>query len=174
MQGLRDLFSGFAALFAAGGILWLLLILAVALWSLIAERYWYFFFVYPQAQEIALRRWKRYEKTDLRTVRRARSQIVGGVFAETHRSVNFIQSLVGVIFLLGLFGSIGGVMRVLDAQALGGAAGQLRMADGLMRAAVPLLAAGSLVLVALFFTGALRDRADRETRLLADRLRRVQ
>ena len=52
MQGLSDLFSGFAALFAAGGVLWLLLLLAVALWSLIAERYWYFFFVYPQVQEI--------------------------------------------------------------------------------------------------------------------------
>ena len=174
MQGLSDLFSGFAALFAAGGVLWLLLLLAVALWSLIAERYWYFFFVYPQAQEIALRRWKRYEKADLRTVRRARSQIIGSVFAETHRSVNFIQSLVGVMFLLGLFGSVGGVMRVLDAESLGGAAGQLRVADGLVRAAVPILASGSLVLVALFFTRALSDRADRETRLLADRLRRGQ
>jgi biopolymer transport protein ExbB len=172
MQALQELFSGFTGLFAAGGILWLLLALAVMLWSLIAERYWYFLFVYPQVQEIALRRWKRYEKAEMRAVRRARKQIVASVFAETHRSVDFIQSLVLVMFLLGLFGSVGGVMRVLDAVSLGGAAGQLRVADGIISATVPLLAAGSLVLVALFFTRALRDRADRETRLLADRLRR--
>lgn len=172
MQGLSDLFSGFASLFAAGGVLWLLLLLAVALWTLIAERYWYFLFVYPAAQEIALRRWKRYEKAELRTARRARRQIVGSVFAETHRSVNAIQSLVTVMFLLGLVGSLSGVMNVLSAVSLGGAAGQQRIAGGLITAGVPLLAAGSLVLVALFFTRALRDRADRETRLLADRLRR--
>jgi|SRR5579859_6132910 len=172
MQALQDLFSGFTGLFAAGGILWLLLALAVTLWTLIAERYWYFLFIYPQAQEIALRRWKRYANAEMRAVRRARKQIVASVFAETHRSVDFIQSLVGVMFLLGLFGSVGGVMRVLDAVSLGGAAGQLRVADGIIRAAVPLLAAGALVLAALFFTRALRDRADRETRLLADRLRR--
>ena len=174
MQGLQDLFSGFASLFAAGGVLWLLLLLAVALWTLIAERYWYFLFVYPEVQEIALRRWKRYEKAEMRAVRRARQQIVGSVFAETHRSVNFIQSLVTVMFLLGLVGSLSGVMNVLNAASLGGAAGQQRFADGMITAGVPLLAAGSLVLVALFFTRALRDRADRETRLLADRLRRGQ
>jgi len=56
MQALQELFSGFTGLFAAGGILWLLLALAVLLWTLIAERYWYFLFVYPQVQEIALRR----------------------------------------------------------------------------------------------------------------------
>ncbi|HEY1774162.1 MAG TPA: MotA/TolQ/ExbB proton channel family protein [Gammaproteobacteria bacterium] len=172
MQALQDLFSGLGNLFAAGGVLWLLLLLAVALWTLIAERYWYFLFVYPAAQEIALRRWKRYEKAELRAARRARSQIVANVFAETHRSVDFIQSLVWVMFLLGVFGAVGGVMRVLDAQSLGGAAGQSRVAGGIVSAAVPLLAAGALVLVALFFTRALRDRADRETRLLADKLRR--
>ena len=174
MQGLSDLFSGFAGLFAAGGVLWLLLLLAVALWTLIAERYWYFLFVYPEVQEIALRRWKRYEKAELRAVRRARRQIVSSVFAETHRSVNAIQSLVTVMFLLGLTGSLYGVMNVLSAASLGGAAGQQHIAGGLVAAGVPLLAAGSLVLVALFFTRALRDRADRETRLLADRLRRGQ
>ena len=172
MQALQDLFSGLSSLFAAGGVLWLLLLLAVALWTLIAERYWYFLFVYPAAQEIALRRWKRYEKAELRAARRARSQIVANVFAETHRSVDFIQSLVLVMFLLGVYGSVGGLMRVLESETLGGAAGQQRVASGILSAAVPLLAAGALVLVALFFTRALRDRADRETRLLADKLRR--
>ena len=72
MQALLDLFSGFTSLFAAGGVVWLLLFLAVALWTLIAERYWYFLFVYPAVQEIALRRWKRYANAELRAARRAR------------------------------------------------------------------------------------------------------
>ena len=169
MQGF---FAGFSDLFAAGGVLWLLFLLAVFLWTLIVERYWYFYFSYPAAQEIALRRWNRYAKSDIRTARRARRQIVEEVFSETHRSVGFIQTLVTVILLLGLFASVGGLMRVLDAVPVGGPAGQLLLARGIAAAAIPAIAAGCLVLVALFFTRALSERADVETRLFADKLRR--
>ena len=172
MQFLRDFFTGIGGLFAAGGTTWLLILLAVALWSLIAERYWYFYFIYPEVQEIALRRWKRYATAERSAVRRARSQIVEGIFAETHRSVNLIRSLVGVILLLGLAGSVRGVMRVLQAWPLGGSLGQQLVARGIAAAAVPAIVAGGLVLLSLFFTRALADRADTETRLLADRLRR--
>jgi biopolymer transport protein ExbB len=169
---MQDFLAGFSDLFAAGGVLWLLFLLAVFLWTLIVERYWYFYFSFPGAQEIALRRWNRYAKSDIRTARRARRQIVEEVFAETHRSVEFIQTLVLVILLLGLFASVGGLMRALDAVPVGGVAGQQLLARGIAAAAIPGIAAGSLVLVALFFTRALRDRADVETRLFADRLRR--
>lgn len=172
MRGLQDFFASFSDLFAAGGVLWVLFLLAVFLWTLIIERYWYFFFAFPAAQEIALRRWKRYANADMRTVRRARRQIVEEVFAETHRSVNLIQTLVLVILLLGLLASVGGLMRVLEGLPLGGAAGQRLMASSIAAASIPAIAAGSLVLVALFFTRALSDKADVETRLFADRLRR--
>lgn len=165
-------FSGFGDLFAAGGVLWLLLLLAVLLWTLIVERYWYFYFDYPSAQEIALRRWKRYASGDIKSARRARGQIVADVFAETHRSVSFIETLIVVILLLGLYASLGGLMRVLDAFPVGGVAGQQLVAHGIVAAAVPAVASGALVVAALFFNRALRDRADVETRLLADRLRR--
>lgn len=172
MQALADFFSGLGSLFAAGATMWLLVLLAVALWALIGERYWYFYFVFPEAQEIALRRWKRYANAERGLARRARRQIVESVFAGTHRSVSLIRSLVTVILLLGLTGSVSGLMRLLDAYTLGGALGQRLVARGIAAAAVPAIAAGALVLLALFFTRALGDRADAETRLLADRLRR--
>jgi len=172
MQALADFFGGIGELFATGASLWLLLLLAVALWSLIAERYWYFYFVFPEAQEIALRRWKRYVNAEHGLARRARGQIVEGVFAETHRSVSLIRALVPVILLLGLLGSVGGLMRALYAYPLGGALGRQLLARGIEAAAVPAVAAGAMVLLAFFFTRALGDRADAETRLLADRLRR--
>ncbi|MGE5625119.1 MAG: hypothetical protein ACM3ZT_06195 [Bacillota bacterium] len=172
MQALADFFGGFGSLFGSGITVWLLLFLSVALWSLIAERYWYFYFVYPESQEIALRRWKRYANADRVLAKRARRQIVEGVFAETHRSVSLIRSLVTVILLLGLTGSVYGVMRVLYAYPLGGALGERLVARAIQAAAVPAIAAGGLVFLALFFTRALGDRADAETRLLADRLRR--
>ena len=172
MQALAEFFGGIGDLFATGASMWLLVLLAVTLWALIAERYWYFYFIYPEAQEIALRRWKRYATAERHMASRARRQIVEAVFAETHRSVSFIRSLVSVILLLGLAGSVGGLMRALYAYPLGGALGQQLLAHGIDSAAVPVIAAGSMVLLALFFTRGLADRADVETRLLADRLRR--
>lgn len=172
MAAIRDFLSGFAGLFASSGVMWLLSLLAVALWALIFERYWYFYLVYPGTQEIALRRWKRYAGAELRQARRARQLIVTDVFAETHRAVGLIEALVPVILLLGLMGSIGGVIDTLQAMTVDGVAGQQLVARGIAAAAVPGIAAGAMVLAALFFTRTLRDRADVETRLLADRLRR--
>lgn len=172
MQALRDFLAGFAELFSSSGVLWLLALLAVALWALIFERYWYFYLVYPGELEIALRRWKRYSSIERRQARRARQLIVADVFADTHRAVGMIQTLVAVILLLGLVGSVEGVMSTLQALSIDGAAGQQLVARGIAAAAVPGISAGAMVLAALFFTRALRDRADVETRLLADRLRR--
>lgn len=172
MQGLLDFFAGFGSLFSTGFLFWLLFLLAVLLWTLIIERFWYFFVVHPQVVEVAMRRWKRWSAMDPKVARRARRQIVAGVSAETHRAVSFIDSLVVVILLMGLLAAVSGSIRVLQAVSFNGAAGEQLFARGLERAAIPAITAGVVVVVALFVTKLLRDRAETETRLLADRLRR--
>jgi biopolymer transport protein ExbB len=172
MQGLLDFFAGFGSLFSTGGLFWLLFLLAVFLWTLIIERFWYFYVVHPQVVEVAMRRWKRWATMEPKVARRARRQILAGVAAETHRAVSLIDSLVLVILLTGALAGVSGTIRVLRSLSLGGAAGEQLFARGLEGAAVPAITAGAVVLVALFVTKLLRDRADTETRLLADRLRR--
>jgi len=172
MQSLLDFFAGFGSLFSTGGLFWLLLLLAVFLWTLIIERFWYFYVVHPQVVEVSLRRWKRWSGAEPRVARRARRQIMANVAAETHRAVSLIDSLVLVVLLSGALAGVSGTMRVLESVSLPGAAGERLFARGLEQAAIPAITAGAVVLVALFVTKLLRDRADAETRLLADRLRR--
>lgn len=172
MSALTDFFGGFGSLFSTGGLFWLLFLLAVFLWTLIIERFWYFYVVHPQVVEVAMRRWKRWSAAQSAGARRARRQIVASVSAETHRAIGLIDSLVRVILLTGLLAAVSGVIRVLQSLSSPGAAGEQLFATGLERAAIPAITAGAVVLVALFVTKLLRDRADNETRLLADRLRR--
>jgi biopolymer transport protein ExbB len=172
MQSLRDFLSGFAGLLGASGVLWLLFLLGVLLWALIFERYWYFYLVHPQVLEIAQRRWKRWADSELRVRRRARQQILISVMAQMDRAVKLISSLIVVILLLGLLGSVGGMMAVLDALPVGGAAGEQLVARAIAAAAVPIAVAGAVVVAALFFSRSLRDRSEVEIRLLNDRLRR--
>jgi biopolymer transport protein ExbB/TolQ len=77
-----------------------------------------------------------------------------------------------VILLTGLLGAVSGIMRVLQALPLGGFAAQVLIERGIAAAALPAAAAGAVVLVTLFFSRALEERAVVEARLLADRLRR--
>ncbi|HEV2212020.1 MAG TPA: MotA/TolQ/ExbB proton channel family protein [Gammaproteobacteria bacterium] len=172
MSALRDFFGGFGDLFSTGALFWLLFLLAVFLWALIIERFWYFYGVHPGVVEVAMRRWKRWSGAKSALAQRARLQILANVSAETHRAISLIDNLVWVIMLTGLLAGVSGVMRVLQSLSSPGAAGEQLFAAGLDRAVIPAITAGAVVLVALFVTKLLRDRADNETRLLADRLRR--
>jgi len=172
MQFLTDIVTGFGSLFAAGGALWFVFLTAVLLWALVIERYWYFAAVHPEAVEIALRRWKRWAGAEPRLARRMRRHIVAGVAAQARRSINLIHSLLAVVLLTGLLGAVSGVMRVLQALPLGGFAAQVLIERGIAAAAVPAVTAGAVVLVTLFFSRPLEERAGVEARLLADRLRR--
>ena len=172
MDSLREFLAGFGGLFASGGALWFVFLASILLWALVIERYWYFSIVHPEAVEIALRRWNRWAGAEPRVARRMRRLIVSAVAARARQSVSLIHSLLLVILLTGVLGAVGGVMRVLQALSLGGPAGQVLIERGIAAAAVPVVAAGAVALVTLFFSRGLEERALVEARLLADRLRR--
>ena len=88
------------------------------------------------------------------------------------RYVTLIRSLVVVIFLLGLLGSIGGMIDVLDALTVSGDASTLALSRAIGTAAIPVVVALAVVITGIVFGQELKQRVDREARLLRDRLRR--
>lgn len=173
MSGLFALYDGFVRLFSGGAlVLTLIFLLAAALWTLIIERYWYFLFVHPDVLENALQIWNRRANGPVHLARRARRQILTDVSAQMSRYVTLIQSLVAVIFLLGLLGSVGGMIKVLDALTVSGDASTLALSRAIGTAAIPVVTALAVVITGVMFGQELRQRVIRETRLLRDKLRR--
>ncbi|HET7921325.1 MAG TPA: MotA/TolQ/ExbB proton channel family protein [Gammaproteobacteria bacterium] len=173
MQWLLDIYDGFARLFGTGAlVLTLIFVLAAALWTLIIERYWYFLFVHPDVLERVLAVWQRRASAPGFHLHRARHRVLSDVGVEMARSITLIRSLLTVILLLGLLGSLGGMMQVLDAMVLQGGAGTHELARGITAAAIPLVTALAVVVTGVLFSQELTQRVLRETRLLRDQLRR--
>lgn len=173
MNWLTGLYDGFARLFSGEALLLtLIFVLASVLWALIFERYWYFLFVHPDVLENALQVWNRRSKGPVYMARRARRHILLDVGVQMSRYVTLIQPLVIVIFLLGLLGSIGGMINVLDALTVSGDASTLALSRSIGTAAIPMVTALAVVVTGVVFGQELKQRVDREARLLRDKLRR--
>lgn len=173
MSWLFELYDGFVRLFSGGTVvLTLIFILAATLWGLIIERYWYFLFVHPDVIENALRIWKRRAGGPLFVARRARHHLLMDVGARMSRFVTLIRSLLSVILLLGLVGSVGGLIQVLGAMTLEGSAGTNALSHAIAAAAIPIVTALAVALTGIAFSVELTQRVTRESRLLRDQLRR--
>lgn len=173
MSWLFGVYDGFVRLFSGGAfVLTLIFVLAAVLWSLLIERYWYFFFMHSDVLENTLSIWNRRASGPAFVARHARQHILTDAKAQMAHSVTMIHSLLVVIFLLGLLGSVSGLIQVLDGLTLSGSAGTHVLAHAIAAACIPIVTALAVVITGVFFSQELAQRVTRELRLLRDQLRR--
>ena len=171
MYELNALLIALEDFFNAGGdVLWLILILTVLLWGLIIERFWFFQRRYPRDLGLALEQWN--ARSDKRSwyAHRVREALVSELEVRLHRYVPVVKTLVAVLPLLGLLGTITGMIQVFDVLAIMGTGNPRAMANGVSAATIPTMAGMVTALSGLYFGVYFERRAKAETRLLAYRL----
>lgn len=172
---LRLVDSGQALLdfMAAGGlVMWALAGLCVLFWTLAFERLWYVRRVFPQWGRERRRAWQQLLREEpgnwQRAVRsawlaQARQQLVG--------PLRLGKTLVALYPLLGLLGTVSGMVAVFDVLALNGTGNPRGMAAGVWQATLPTLAGMVLAISGLFSLARLERDARRALERLADQLR---
>ena len=172
MQQLFEIKATLQAFMDSGGpVLWILFLLSLLLWSLIIERYWYFTWGYPhRLAEIQKEWWARRERVSWFAAK-VRLAMIADVKLQLHRYLLLIKSLIAVCPLLGLLGTVTGMVHVFDVMALLGNGNARGMADGVSLATVPTMAGMVIALSGLFFSSHLERRAVLETQKAADSLR---
>jgi len=125
------LFSGLIHLLADGGP-WVGWIFAsgVLMWGLTIERYWYFSRVLPAEASIAQKEWLARTDKSSWCARQIRQAMISRI--NQNMSVGFpvLQVLVPMSPLLGLVGTVSGMLEVFDSMALRGNADARSMASG--------------------------------------------
>ena len=81
-----------------------------------------------------------------------------------------IASLVALCPLLGLLGTVTGMIEVFDVMALTGSGNPRAMASGVAKATIPTMAGMVAALSGLIFSTQLQNKAKTETEAVADRL----
>jgi biopolymer transport protein ExbB len=171
MHELNALLIAFQDFFSAGGdVLWLILAVTVLLWGLIIERFWFYARRYPRELNETLERWN--ERDDHRSwyAHRVREALISSLEIRLNSNVTVIKTLVAVLPLLGLLGTITGMIQVFDVLAVMGTGDPRAMANGVSAATIPTMAGMVTALSGLYFGVYLERRAKAETRLLADRM----
>jgi|TARA_R110001599_G_scaffold16344_35_gene66736 biopolymer transport protein ExbB len=159
------------AFFETGGqVLLVIFAAAVLMWMLILERAWYFWRVLPQVERDVRAHWYgRPERSSL-AARRVREALLERIKLSMSRTLPTIQVMIAICPMLGLLGTVTGMIQVFDVMALKGTADARAMASGVSRATIPTMAGMVVGLSGLFFIHRLQVRAQREAEHFGDTL----
>ena len=172
MVALANFFDAIRGFIELGGdVLWAIMAVLLMMWTLIIERYWYFFRVLPGRRREVLAAWR--ERGDSRSwyAGRVKEELISSVSLEMRRNVRTIQTLIAVCPLLGLLGTVTGMVAVFDVMAFFGTGNARAMAAGVSQATIPTMAGMVAALSGLYFGSFLERKADVETERLEDLLR---
>lgn len=171
LESLRAPFASVEDFIDAGGwvTLWIF-IAAVVLWGLALERYWYFLRIYPAERQQAQRRWKVRSEHHSWNARVIRMLMLSQIREAMTGPLPLIKVMVPLCPLLGLLGTVSGMLEVFDAMSASGSADTRVMADGISHAMIATMAGLMVSLNALLFTGYFTAKLRRESDELADLL----
>ncbi len=157
-------------LIAEGGpfVLWIF-VCGVVLWTLVFERTWYVFRIFPRESREALARWHQRSEHRAWCARQVRKAAISRLNAGLTANLPLMQVLVPLSPLLGLIGTVSGMLEVFDSMALRGSADARTMASGVSHAMICTMTGLAVSITGLYPVYYFRSRAKRETELLADR-----
>jgi biopolymer transport protein ExbB len=142
----------------------------VLMWAIILERYLFFFSVLPKQTRKAVDEWKARTDHTSWCARQIRQKLISKVNAAMTGSFPIMQTLVPLSPLLGLVGTVSGMLEVFDSMAIRGSADARTMASGVSTAMICTMTGLAVSISGLYPVHYFRMRARRETELLADKL----
>jgi biopolymer transport protein ExbB len=156
-----------------GDVLLVIFGVTALMWTLILERQLYFRLGHRLEAERAVAIWEARPERDSWNARQIRKLLISRVTAKLQHSLPMIKTLVALCPLLGLLGTVTGMIEVFDVMAIAGNSNTRAMASGVSKATIPTMAGMVAALSGLYFTTLLDRFAQNETEQLADRLTRV-
>lgn len=153
---------GGPVLYAIGGV-------TALMWALILDRLWHVWRVFPQDRRAARKAWlaARTAAPNVADGRadwfalEIRAAILSQVGQRARRNLSLIDTLMQVLPLLGLLGTVWGMVGVFDVMTVFGTGNARVMASGVSQATVPTMAGLVAALSGLVFAYWLRQRANR-------------
>ena len=157
--------------FEAGGpVLWGILLVTMIMWTLIIERFWYFKNLMPALSEKALNQWSNISNKGDWFSMRIRDQIISEVSAETRKFILTIETMMQILPLLGLLGTVVGMIKVFDVMTFFGTGNARLMASGVSQATIPTMAGLVAAISGVYIANLLKRKAEDEINKVADQL----
>lgn len=162
-------------LMSAGGmVMWLLAALCVLFWTLVLERFWYAHHHFPRWAKERRAAWQALNLNagaQSRWPHAVRAAWLAQAREQLITPLSVTRTLVAMFPLLGLLGTVTGMVAVFEVLAVSGGGNPRAMAGGVWQATLPTLAGMVLAIGGLFSLARLERNARRAIGQLADQLR---
>ncbi len=149
-------------------VIWILLA-CVVMWTLAIERYWFFTKILPVEADKSLKEWQARKNHHSWFSRQIRQAMISRLSAGMTENFQVLRVLVPLCPLLGLLGTVMGMLEVFDAMAAKGSADARTMASGISQAMICTLTGLAVSITGLYPVYYFQSRARVEAELLADR-----
>ena len=136
---------------SGGDVLWLILIVSVCLWALICERLIFFRFVFPQLQKQWINEWLQGGYSNHKVAFYIRRFILSEAKISMEKTLSIIKMLIAICPMLGLLGTVVGMIQVFDVMAVTGNGNARSMAAGISQATISTMAGMVIAISGLYF-----------------------
>ena len=140
------------------------------MWTLLFERFWYFRFGLKQDVDQVFQVWESRSERKSWNAHAIRELLISQVSIKIRDSLPLIQTLVALCPLLGLLGTVTGMIEVFNIMAVTGGGDAKSMAGGVSKATIPTMAGMVAALSGVFGNTYITRIAERENELLKDHL----
>lgn len=155
---------------SGGPVIRVIIAVTFLMWVLIIERYWYLYSGHRSAVQQALDQWHARSETASWHAHQIRRRLVSRVAKQLDATIPLIKTLVALCPLLGLLGTVTGMVEVFDVMAAAGTGNPRAMASGVSYATIPTMAGMVAALSGLAFSIQLERRSRNERDRVADLL----
>jgi biopolymer transport protein ExbB len=168
MGDMTEVLLGFMT--KGGDVLWLIAALVFVMWVLIFERVWYLQFGWKKDVAAVISRWEGRPERKSWEAHQIRSMLISQSRMEINRYLPEIKTMVALCPLLGLLGTVTGMIEVFNIMAVTGGGDAKSMAGGVQMATIPTMAGMVAALSGVFANTYVTQVAQRESLFLQDNL----
>jgi len=171
MHSLIELWESVRDFIATGGdVLYVVAFVLFAMWVLIIERFWFISREYPVLRDRIIKDWHSRTDTTSWYAHKIRDAWVSEAHTKLTSRMIVINTLVAVCPMIGLLGTVTGMITVFEIMALQGTGNPRLMAAGISMATIPTMAGMVACLSGVFVSSKLEGKVKAAVHELADSL----
>ena len=146
-----------------GPVIIVLFVLAIVMTTLLIERLFFFISELKDLSDLSVQEVSAYKDVNSWVLNKIKSKNISVINVAANRNLLLIQGLIALCPLLGLLGTVTGMIEVFDIMAITGTGNARAMASGIAKATLPTMTGLFISIVGLFLLTAIKSTIDKAT-----------
>ena len=173
MEALANNLFSIRLLMENGGlVLWAILVASVLMWTLIIERYLFVYIIHPTQVKKMIADWQHRVERNSWYAQKIRQGMIAESTAALKRYLMAIRTLIVALPMLGLLGTVDGMIQTFDVLTVFGTGNARGMAGGISIALITTMGGLVAALSGMYFSTQLEQRVAHSVDNVTDALRR--